>query len=280
MEKSGRSKGPENTNFNEISIPMDKPNQDYPNFNLNGKVALITGAARGLGRACALALAHEGANIALGLRDVTTAADLEQEIKAMGREVIRLQMDVSDLKQIEDAVSRVVETFGKIDILVNNVGVAPANLAENVTEEDFDHTINLNLKGTFFTAQAVGKQMIAQRSGRIINMSSQAGFIALENESIYCMTKAGVNHLTRNLASEWAKYNINVNAVAPTFIETPGTEPWLKDKDFRQSVLDRIPLGRIGKPMEVAGAVVFLASDAASLITGEIMLIDGGWTAR
>ena len=122
-------------------------------------------------------------------------------------------MDVSDLQQINDAVARVVETFGKIDILVNNVGVAPGNPAENVTEADFDHTVNLNLKGTFFTAQAVGKQMIKQGSGRIINMSSQAGFIALDNESIYCMTKAGVNHLTKNLASEWAKYNINVNAV-------------------------------------------------------------------
>ena len=259
---------------------MKKSEQEYPNFKLNGKVAIITGAARGLGRACALALAHEGADIALGLRDVTTAADLEQEIKAMGRKVIRLQMDVSELQEINDAVSLVVKTFGKIDILVNNVGIAPGNPAEKVTEEDFDQTINLNLKGTFFTAQAVGKQMIKQGSGRIINMSSQAGFIALDNESVYCMTKAGVNHLTKNLASEWAKYNINVNAVAPTFIETPGTEPWLKDKDFRQSVLDRIPLGRIGKPMEVAGAVVFLASDAASLITGEIMLIDGGWTTR
>jgi len=259
---------------------MKKSEQEYPNFKLNGKVAIITGAARGLGRACALALAHEGADIALGLRDVATATDLEQEIKTMGRNVIRLQMDVSDLQQINDAVARVVETFGKIDILVNNVGVALGNPAENVTEEDFDYTINLNLKGTFFTAQAVGKQMIKQGSGRIINMSSQAGFIALDNESVYCMTKAGVNHLTKNLASEWAKYNINVNAVAPTFIETPGTEPWLKNKAFRQSVLDRIPLGRIGKPMEVAGAVVFLASDAASLITGEIMLIDGGWTTR
>lgn len=259
---------------------MKKSEQEYPNFKLNGKVAIVTGAARGLGRACALALAHEGADIALGLRDVTTAADLEQEIKAMGRKVIRLQMDVSELQQINAAVSRVVKTFGKINILVNNVGIAPDNPAEKVTEKDFDNTVNLNLKGTFFTAQAVGKQMIKQGSGRIINMSSQAGFIALENESVYCMTKAGVNHLTKNLASEWAKYNINVNAVAPTFIETPGTEPWLKDRDFRQSVLDRIPLGRIGKPMEVAGAVVFLASDAASLITGEIMLIDGGWTTR
>ena len=259
---------------------MEIPETKYPDFKLNGKVALVTGAARGLGKACALALAHAGADIGLGLRDVTTAAEVEKEIKAMGRKVIRLQMDVSDLQQINDAVARMVDTFGKIDILVNNVGVAPTNLAENVTEADFDHTVNLNLKGTFFTAQAVGRQMIKQHSGRIINMSSQAGFIALDSESVYCMTKAGVNHLTKNLASEWAKYNINVNAVAPTFIETPGTEPWLKDADFRQSVLDRIPLGRIGKPMEVAGAVVFLASDAASLITGEIMLIDGGWTAK
>ncbi len=259
---------------------MKTTEQQYPNFQLNGKVSLITGAARGLGKACALALAHAGSDIALGLRDVNTAKDLENEIRAMGRKVIRLQMDVSNLQQINDAVKLVVETFGKIDILVNNVGVAPDNPAEKVTEEDFDYTVNLNLKGTFFTAQAVGKQMIKQGYGRIINMSSQAGFIAIEDESIYCMTKAGINHLTKNLASEWAKYNINVNAVAPTFIETPGTEPWLKDKDFRQSVIDRIPLGRIGKPMEVAGAVVFLGSDAASLITGEIMLIDGGWTTR
>jgi len=259
---------------------MNIPKQQYPSFKLNGKVSLITGAARGIGKACALALAHAGSDIALGLRDVNTAENLEQEIRAMGKKVIRLQMDVSNLQQINSSVERVVEEFGKIDILVNNVGVAPSNPAEKVTEEDFDQTINLNLKGTFFTAQAVGKQMIKQGYGRIINMSSQAGFVALDDESIYCMTKAGINHLTKNLASEWAKYNINVNAVAPTFIETPGTEPWLNDKNFRQSVLDRIPLGRIGKPMEVAGAVVFLASDAASLITGDIMLIDGGWTAK
>ena len=259
---------------------MNTPVQQYPSFDLTNKIALITGAARGLGKACALALAHAGADIGLGLRDINSAKELESEIKAMGRKVIRLQMDVSSLQQINDAVENVVKKFGRIDILVNNVGVAPDNPAEKVTEEDFDHTINLNLKGTFFTAQAVGKQMIKQRYGRIINMSSQAGFIALDDESIYCMTKAAINHLTKSLASEWAKYNINVNAVAPTFIETPGTEPWLKDKDFRQSVVDRIPLGRIGKPMEVAGAVVFLASDAASLITGDIMLIDGGWTAK
>ncbi len=259
---------------------MKTKKEKFPNFDLTGKVAIITGAARGLGRACALAMANAGANIGLGLRDVNSAKDLEEEIRSMGRKVIRLQMDVADLQQINDSVDTVVKKFGKIDILLNNVGVAPDNPAENVTEEDFDYTINLNLKGTFFTAQAVGKQMIEQGYGRIINMSSQAGFIALDDESIYCMTKAGINHLTKNLASEWAKYNITVNAVAPTFIETPGTEPYLNDKDFRQSVLNNIPLGRIGKPMEVAGAVIFLASDAAALITGEIMLIDGGWTLK
>ena len=252
----------------------------FPTFSLEGKVALITGSARGLGKACALALAHAGADIALGLRDINSGDEVEEQIREMGRSVIKVQMDVGHISQINDAVAKTVEAYGRIDILVNNVGIAPPNPAEEVTEEDFDETIRLNLKGNFFTAQAVGRVMIKQKSGVIINMSSQAGFITLDDESIYCTTKAAINHLTRNLASEWAKYHIRVNAVAPTFIETPGTEPWLNDPEFRQSVLDRIPLGRIGKPMEVAGAVVFLASDAASLITGEVMLIDGGWTLK
>ncbi len=262
------------------SIPMSSMNIEYPSFSLKDKVALITGAGRGLGKACALALAHAGADIALGLRDVNTALDLESEIKAMGRRVIRVQMDVSTVNEIRSAVDQVINSFGRIDVLVNNVGVAPGNPAEKVTEADYDLTMNLNVKAMFFTSQAVAGHMIQQGSGRIINMSSQAGTIALDDESVYCMSKAAVNHMTKNLASEWAKFNIQVNAVAPTFIETPGTEPWLKDPEFRQSVLDRIPLGRIGKPMEVAGVVVFLASASASLITGEIIMIDGGWTLK
>lgn len=253
---------------------------NYPNFKLEGKVALVTGAARGLGKACALAMANAGADVALGLRDVNTATELVEEIESMGRRVVPLQMDVSSLEQIRDAVEQAVHAFGHIDILVNNVGVAPANPAEKVTEEDYDTTMDLNVKATFFTAQAVGKHMIERGSGRIINISSQAGFVALQDEAIYCTSKAAINHMTKNLASEWAKHNITVNAVAPTFIETPGTEPWLNDPDFRQSVIDRIPLGRVGKPIEVAGPVVFLASDAASLITGSVLLIDGGWTSR
>jgi NAD(P)-dependent dehydrogenase (short-subunit alcohol dehydrogenase family) len=254
---------------------------EYPQFGLSGRVALVTGAARGLGRAISLALAHAGADVALGLRDVKADLGLAAEIRKMGRKALPLQMDMSRMEQISSAVGETAKEFGRIDILVNSAGIAPENLAENVREEDFDTTLAVNLKGTFFASQAVGRLMIQQRSGRIINMSSQAGFAALPMESIYCMTKAGVAHLTKCLAVEWGKYGINVNAVAPTFIRTPGTESALSDAAFRADTLERIAaLHRIGEPMEVAGAVVFLASPAASLITGETILIDGGWTAR
>lgn len=251
---------------------------DYPNFNLNGQVALVTGAARGLGRACALALAQAGADVALGLRDAKADSGIAAEIEALGRRVLRLQMDMTRLDEIRQAVDEAANYFGRIDILVNNAGVGPPNPAEQVHEEDFDFTLTVNLKGTYFASQAVSRHMMAQKYGRIINMSSQAGFVALPTESVYCMTKAAINHLTKCLALEWAPHNITVNAVAPTFIKTPGTEKWLEDSDFRASVLARIPLGRIGEPMDVAGAVVFLASPAASLITGATLLIDGGWT--
>lgn len=254
---------------------------DFPRFDLTGNVALVTGAARGLGRAIALALAHAGADVALGLRDVKTGGDLVREIEGMGRRVLPLQMDMTRLDQISRAISETAAHYGRLDILVNNAGLGPENLAENVREEDFDLTLQVNLKGTFFASQAAGRVMIRQERGCIINMSSQAGFIALPTESIYCMTKAAIAHLTKCLAVEWGKYNIRVNAVAPTFIRTPGTEPALADPAFRSDVIARIAaLHRIGEPMEVAGAVVFLASPAASLITGHTLLIDGGWTAR
>jgi NAD(P)-dependent dehydrogenase (short-subunit alcohol dehydrogenase family) len=254
---------------------------DYPEFGLSGKVALVTGAARGLGRAISLALAHAGADIALGLRNADADSGITAEVRNMGRKALPLQMDVSKMEQIRSAVQHTLNEFGRIDILVNNAGIAPENLAENVVERDFDDTLRVNLKGTFFVSQAVGRIMIQQRKGTIINMSSQAGFVALPTESIYCMTKAAIAHLTKCLAIEWGKYGITVNAVAPTFISTPGTEDFLSDPRRLVDTVERVAaLHRIGQPMEVAGAVVFLASPAASLITGETLLIDGGWTAR
>jgi NAD(P)-dependent dehydrogenase (short-subunit alcohol dehydrogenase family) len=192
-----------------------------------------------------------------------------------------VQMDVTRTAEIFRAVDETVGHFGRLDILVNNAGLGPENPAEDVREEDFDLTVAANLKGTFFASQAAGRTMIRQGYGRIINLSSQAGFVALPGESVYCMTKAAIAHLTKCLAVEWGRHGITVNGVAPTFIATPGTEEALADPAARADIESRIAaLHRVGEPMEVAGAVVFLASPAASLITGETILIDGGWTAR
>ncbi|HEY7160810.1 MAG TPA: SDR family oxidoreductase, partial [Acidobacteriota bacterium] len=202
--------------------------------NVKGKIALITGAARGLGRAFALALAEAGADIALGLRDVNADSGLVKEIEALGKKALPLQMDVSNMEQIHSAFDKIKEYYNRLDIVVNNAGVAPENLAENVTEKDFDYTLAVNLKGTFFISQCASALMIKQQYGRIINLSSQAGFIALPGESVYCMTKAAIAHLTKCLAAEWGKYNITVNAVAPTFIYTPGTEEYLANEESKK----------------------------------------------
>lgn len=247
--------------------------------NVHGKIALVTGAGRGLGRACALALAEAGADIALGFRDLNADNGMVEEIEALGRKALPLQMDVSKLEEIHAAFNTIREHYKRLDIVVNNAGIAPENLIENVTEKDFDDTLKVNLKGTFFVSQAAGGLMIKQQSGRIINISSQAGFVALPGESVYCMTKAGIAHLTKCFAAEWGKYNITVNAVAPTFIYTPGTEEYLSNEMAKKHVLSKIVLGRIGEPKDVANAVLFLASPAASLITGTTLLVDGGWTA-
>ncbi len=252
-----------------------------PRFDVPGQVALVTGAARGLGAAIALALAAAGADVALGLRDAATGGDVAAQIGRLGRRALALQLDVGQRGQIQPAVDAAVAHFGRLDILVNNAGIAPQNPAEDVTEEDFDATLAVNLKGTFFTSQAAGRVMIGQRYGRIINVGSQAGAVALPGESVYCMTKAAIAHLTKCLAVEWGRHGITVNAVAPTFIHTPGTRPALSDPAFRADVIERIAaLHRIGEPVDVAGVVVFLASPAAALITGETVLVDGGWTAR
>jgi NAD(P)-dependent dehydrogenase (short-subunit alcohol dehydrogenase family) len=239
-----------------------------PDFGLAGQVCLVTGAGRGIGAAVAEALEEAGATVVRGLRDASGSDGL--------------QMDVTDLAQVGAAVDAVVSRHGRLDVLVNNAGTGPPETpAEDVAVEDFDATVALNLRGTYFACQAAGRVMIGQRSGRIVNLSSQAGFVALPGESVYCMTKAAISHLTKCLAVEWGGHGITVNAVAPTFIETPGTAAALSDPGFRADVEERIAgLHRIGTTADVTGAVLFLASPAASLITGHTLMVDGGWTAR
>ena len=249
-----------------------------PRFCLDGKTVLVTGAVRGIGRACALACAGAGASVVAGVRDADGASDLVGEMRNLGRQACAVHMDLADLTSVRAGFAAAEAEVGHVDVLINNVGVGPENLAENVSEADFDYTVDINLKGTFFTTQIVARRMIARKCGRIINISSQAGSVVLKGEAIYCMTKAAINHLTRCLALEWAPHGITVNSVSPTFIWTDGTRPALADPKFRAQVLDHIPLGRIGDAIDVAGAVVFLASPAASLITGTNLLVDGGWS--
>ena len=254
---------------------------EFPDFSLAGKVALVTASGRGLGRAIAIALAHAGADIALGLRDRESAGDVAETITAMGRRAVPLQMNMTSLPEIRQAIADAHEAFGRLDILVNNAGIAPDAPATEVTEENFDATLRVNLKGTFFASQAAANIMSGQGSGASSTSARRPDLVALPGESIYCMTKAAIGHLTKCLAVEWGVLGITVNCVAPTFIETPGTEPALSDPAFRADVIERIAaLHRIGQPVDVTGAVVFLASDAASFITGTTIPVDGGWTAR
>jgi NAD(P)-dependent dehydrogenase (short-subunit alcohol dehydrogenase family) len=252
--------------------------QHAPNFSLAGKVTVVTGASRGIGRACALACAAAGSDIVLGVRNPAKTGDLVAEIEAMGRKAIAVELDIPNKDHIAGLIKTAVDTFGRIDVLVNNVGVAPGDLAERVEESAVDEILNINIKGTFLMTQAVARHMIGRKQGRIISISSQAGTNALRGEAIYCMSKAAINHLTRCLAAEWAEHGITVNTVSPTFIHTDGTQPYLAEAENYKATVDHIPLGRVGETSDVTGAVVFLASPAASLITGANLLVDGGWS--
>jgi NAD(P)-dependent dehydrogenase (short-subunit alcohol dehydrogenase family) len=251
-----------------------------PSFDLTGKVAMVTGSARGIGFAIASALAAYGADIVLC--DLLTD-ELEESRKAisdLGRRALAVRADITRIPEIQAMVGRAVEEFGRIDILVNNAGINITQWAVDVTEEAWDKVMNINLKAVFFCSQAVAGVMIGRKSGKIINVSSQTGTVAIPQRAAYCSSKGAVNQLTKLLALEWAPHGINVNAIAPTFIETKFTEPMFRNEEFHRYVLDSIPLGRIGRPEDVTGAVVYLASSASDLVTGHVLLIDGGWTIR
>ena len=252
-----------------------------PSMQVTDQVALVTGAGSGIGRAIALALAEAGAHVAATeLPDqLARAGEVVGQISAMGRRSLALALDVTDVPSIGPVVATVQRELGRLDLLVNNAGVQVARPALEVSEDDWDRVQAVNLRGVFFCAQAAGRVMVAQRRGRIVNVASQNGVVGYFNRAAYCAAKAGVVNLTRVLAIEWAPYNVLVNAVAPTFVRTPMGERTLSDPAVRDDILGRIPLGRIAEPEDVVGAVVYLASPAAAMVTGHTLLIDGGWTA-
>ena len=247
-------------------------------FDLSGKVAIVTGAGRGMGYHIALALAKYGADLVVCSRTVSELEKVGAQIEKLGRRALIQKMDVTNIPEIHSMVEAAVKTFGRIDLLVNNAGLNIPQWAEEVTEEAWDRVFDINLKGTFFCAQAVGKVMIRQKRGKIINISSQSGSVGLIMRSAYCASKGGLNLLTKVLALEWAKHNILVNAIAPTFLETPMTKPMLEKKEFHDYVMGNILLGRLAKFEDVTGAVIYLASEASNMVTGHVLLIDGGWT--
>jgi NAD(P)-dependent dehydrogenase (short-subunit alcohol dehydrogenase family) len=251
-------------------------------FRLEGKVAMVTGAAGGLGSAMARVFAAAGAHVALAELPgrLLDASALAQELAAAHSvRALAVSMDVTDLPSIEAAVAQVEAELGAPDVFVANAGVNVPKLALEMTEDDWDRVLDVDLKGVFFSCQAAGRRMVARGGGSIVMIASQNGVIGYPQRAAYCAAKAGVVNLTRVLALEWAASGVRVNAVGPTFIETPLTTVTLSNPDLRSDILHRIPLGRLGTPEEVAHAVLFLASPAASLITGTCLLTDGGWTA-
>ena len=242
---------------------------------LTGKVAVITGASRGIGRATAIELAKRGAFVIVNYRGSEAAAlETVAEIKSAGGDAVCMAWDVSDYAECEKNIKQIIDTFGRIDILVNNAGITRDDLLMKLSEEDFDAVIAANLKGTFCMLHFVSRQMLRQRSGKIINLASVVGICGNAGQVNYAASKAGVIGMTKSAAKELASRNITVNAVAPGFIETPMTD--VLGEEYKEQIKSQIPLRRFGRPEEIAGAVSFLVSEDASFITAQVIVIDGG----
>jgi 2-deoxy-D-gluconate 3-dehydrogenase len=248
-------------------------------FKLEGRVALVTGASRGLGQGMALALAEAGANVALVARTKSSLEETGRMIAQAGSKAHIIPADLSLINEVQRVVRETIAQFGKLDILLNSVGTQIRKPAVEVLEHEWEYLIGVNLKSVYFLTQAAAKEMIKVNKGKIINITSLTSFIGLSNVSIYGASKGGILTLTRQWAIEWAKYNINVNAIGPGYYKTALTADLFKEAEREKWVLSKIPLGRIGMPEDLAGAAVFLASEASDYITGQIINVDGGWLA-
>jgi NAD(P)-dependent dehydrogenase (short-subunit alcohol dehydrogenase family) len=249
-------------------------------FKLDGKVAVVTGAARGIGFACADALSEAGAHVVITDMDGAAAEQAVKKLKDKGRKAASHVLDVTKSDAVERAAAAIVKAHGQVDVLVNNAGIAKSFIpAEAMDDDTWLSVLDVNLNGVFWCARAFGKHMLERKSGAIVNIGSMSGYIVNypQEQAQYNASKAAVHHLTRSLAAEWASRGVRVNAVAPTYIVTELTQKVAEDPEIRKHWVDGTPMGRMGKPEEIASAVLFLATDAASLMTGSIVVVDGGY---
>ena len=249
-------------------------------FDLQGKVAVVTGSTRGIGRGIAECLGKAGASVVIVGRSREACERVAADLTAMGITALAAWADVTKVEEVEHLMQKIEDAFGRIDILVNNAGGALTHKAEDITEEEWDQVLNLDLKSVFFCSQRAGRRMIQQQRGKIINTASIMGQVGQKLTLTYCAAKAGVVGLTRALALEWARHNIQVNALCPGFVLTSINEEAMKDEKIFNATLRKIPAGRLGQVSDMVGAVLFLASEASDYMTGQTLTVDGGWTAQ
>lgn len=249
-------------------------------LSLQGKVAVVTGSTKGIGRGIVEGLALSGANIVVVSRSQQDCDATAANLQNYGVKAIGVRTDVTRISEIEALVSKTIDTFGRLDIMINNAGSAITKKAEDLTEEDWDRVINMDLKSVFFCAQTAGREMIKQNSGKIINISSMLGLVGEKQVLPYCVAKGGVIQMTKALALEWSRYNIQVNAICPGYILTSINAAELRQEKIYNHIIKKIPVQRLGDVKDLAGAAVFLASEASNYMTGQTIVIDGGWTAQ
>ncbi|MDH4238244.1 MAG: glucose 1-dehydrogenase [Phycisphaerae bacterium] len=247
-------------------------------FDLSEKVAIVTGASRGLGQYFARALAKSGADLVITSRDLSSLTEFKQEIESLGRKALPVQLDVLSQSDIENMVRMTINEYGKIDILVNNAGLNIRRPSTDVSQQDWDTVLNTNLKGSFFCAQAAAREMIKRKHGRIINVGSCTCVFGMEGIAPYTASRGAILSMTRSLAAEWGKFGITVNVLAPGWFKTAQNAVLYENKEWVDYITNRIPLNRPGQPHDLDGTVIFLASDASEYITGQIILVDGGFT--